>query len=292
MTAVAFRRFLASRRAVGCPTEALTWLQGSYDRFQAFRGRRAITPALCRAYLSHLRQGGLPAAEVRGAWRGARIYLRWMVEQGALDEAVLLPGPPPELTYREALTAEDIERIVIAAPDQRSALLVWAFWTTGLRSEKLRALRWADLDFAAHGLRTRDAAGQQVELALPVSLAEPLQAWRSRSTSPWVFGVASSPPTAAEVQQLIRLAGERAGYPHLAPGQLQYAWLRQYFRSGGPRSSAELQARLAQPFRIRGFSIPNLTTFEELRRAHAQHSPLEAALRPQKPSRPSLRRTR
>lgn len=290
MTRALFRRFLESRRGLGCTPGSLAWLETAYGRFQAFRGRRQVTGTLCRQYLSHLRLSGLPAAEVRGLWRGLRVFLRWAVEQGELDETVLLPGPPVEVTYRDALTEEDVERIVIAAEDRRAALLLWAFSTTGLRSEKLRALRWEDVDFGRRVLWTRDETGQRVEIPLPSSLADPLRAWKGDAPSSWVFSTEEAPLTATEVRQLVRSAGERAGFPFLAPGQLQYAWLRRYFRAGAPRLSAELQTLLAQPFRVRGLFIPNLITPEELRRAYDRCSPMEAIWRSQNPSRSRSRR--
>lgn len=292
MSGVLFKQFLASRQVMGCPPSSLTWMKDAHNRFKRFQGGRPLDDRLCRQYLSSLQTSGLPAAEVRREWRGLRIFLRWAVEQGELDKRVLLPGPPVRTTYRDALSAHDVERIIIAAPDpdQRGAVLLWAFWTTGLRSEKLRALRWDDVDFDLRVLRVASITGQRVAVPLPSSLADPLRDWKGKSKSAWVFSAGNSPLSALEVWQLVRGAGQKAGFPFLSPGQFQYSWLREYLRNGGPRLSPDIQARLAQPFHVRGFYIPNLFTLDELREAHARHSPMEAALRSLPPSLSSPRR--
>ncbi|WP_027482060.1 tyrosine-type recombinase/integrase [Deinococcus pimensis] len=283
-----FKRFLASRRALGSTPATLTWLEDAYRPFRVFSGRDPVDRSLCRAYLLHLQGSGLPPEDVRRAWRGIRVFLRWAVEQGELDERVLLPGPAAQVRFRDALTSEDIQRVVAAAQDHQTALLVWTLFTTGWRSEKVLTLTWQDVDFERHLLWTTDHEGERVSIHLPTALEGPLRDWRRSSSSGWVFSLAGNPLSSAEVRQQLRAAGEKAGLPFLAPGQLQYAFLRVYFRSGMTRSSSDLQALLAQPFRVRGFHIPNLVTQDELRAAHAAASPFEHALRssPSKPRPP------
>lgn len=292
MTPRLFRSFLATRRELGSTTPTLARLEAAYSRFRAFQGRRRITAVLCRQYLSQLRQSGLPPEEVRSLWTGLRVYLRWAVEEGQLDESVLLPRLSLPTTYRDALTEEDVERIVSAARDRRAALLLWSFWTTGWRSEKLRALRWEDVDFERQLLWTADATGDRLAVPLSASLLDPLLAWKETTTSRWVFGSGDKPISASEVRQLVREAGERAGFPFLTPGQFQYAWLRWYFRRGGLRSSSELQALLAQPFRVLGFHIPNLVTVAEMRAVHSRVSPVNVLFGDKKssPSKPRRKR--
>lgn len=107
------------------------------------------------------------------------LFLRGFFEWLGLDVKVPVVRKPRRSRV-EALRAEDVHKLIMAARDPLDLLIVALLFETGLRAQEAVGLQWRDIDFSRREIRVRNAKygeerivlyGQLTEQALQLILA-------------------------------------------------------------------------------------------------------------------------
>jgi len=131
-----------------------------------------VTPETIRKALARTKARGL-SPQTQNAYRtAAHGFFAWLVREEKLDEnpvsrvARVREGEPSRT--RRALTQEELQRLVDAAPPHRGVCYLLAA-TTGLRRSELASLAWEDVDLEAATIRVRaDHAKNRKTAVLPL----------------------------------------------------------------------------------------------------------------------------
>jgi hypothetical protein len=149
----------------------------------------AGTAKLCRALISLLRQytGEQPEGDAEGflAWLERRGWSRDSVRTAAYflraAGAGGLKAPPTGPAAREALTAEELRKLLEAARGEgfHAYALVALLGLCGLKAAEALSLRWGDIDFAGGALTLRAGGGVR-RAAAPRELLSYLARYKGR----------------------------------------------------------------------------------------------------------------
>ena len=134
--------------------------------------------------------------------------------------------PNSELRPREHLTEREVEKLIVAAKDNRhghrDATMILIGFRHGLRASELCELQWTDVEFETATLHIRRAKGGT--MATHPLLGDELRALRAlkrESKSPFIFvSERGAPFSVSGLQKLIERAGNAAKigfklHPHM-----------------------------------------------------------------------------
>jgi integrase len=163
-----------------------------------------VRPGPFAKWLLAYRQGGRSGRSSNQYLESWRAFLGWCVEDKRLAEDPLASVKPLEkyetVRKRRALSVEELERLLAAAPSDRRLQYLTAAYT-GLRRSELRALRWSDL----YGVWNEDA-DPRIEL-------------RASTTKNWEGGVIPLHPRLVAALRVsykrIIPAGMKESYPDM-----------------------------------------------------------------------------
>lgn len=217
---------IESMDSEGYLDEFITWMevkgyrpgtirQYSYDvrRFLRWLGRDAAeaTPDDIWRYLTHLRRSrGLADRTLLRRIASLRTFYRFMEQRHFVEQnPVEVERPRVRRALPSVLTREEVERLIEAAGDDRSRLLLRTLYVTGMRVGELCELTWDRVNLKDGVILVRSGKGgkDRVVLIDPETAGE-LRALRESSgnSNGRVFDV--SPRT---VQRIVKAAAERAG---------------------------------------------------------------------------------
>lgn len=215
-----------------------------------------ITPAFIRKALTTVADKGLSGATQNGYRVALSGLFGWLVEDERWPTNPVSHVRPVEkgepTRERRALSREELDRLVAAAPQRRGvAYLVAA--TAGVRRSELGALRWADVDLDAATLRVRATTAKNRREAiqpLPPGTVAALRAWRGlRQPADRVFDHVPS-------TKGLRADLKRAGLAYTnAAGTCDFHALRVTYAT----MLAKAGVSLAQAQRLMRHSDPKLT---------------------------------
>jgi integrase len=144
-----------------------------------------VTPAWIRRALALVAEKGVSAATVNGYRVALSGLFGWLVEDQRWPSNPVAHVKPVEkgesTRERRALSREELDRLVAAAPQRRGVAYLLAA-TSGLRRSELAALTWADIDLDAATLRVRATTAKNRREAtqpLPPGTVAALRAWRA-----------------------------------------------------------------------------------------------------------------
>lgn len=243
-------RFLLDLRALG-RAEATQKAYGTDARWLLrYLGHEgialsAVTRGVLRGYLRHLTEH-YEGGTVHRKFHGAKVFLRWCVEEGILEQdpaqglaLARLPDKDPVVA-----TDEEVEKILRAARHDLPALaaLMLLAYTGARRSELLGAL-WGDIDWERRTLRLRGKGGHNRTVPLVKPVLEVLLALRGRewtgSEDPLLVNRFGQPLGRDGLRKVVDRYTKEAGITrHLTPHA---------FRHG---VASRLAARAVDPFTI------------------------------------------
>lgn len=209
----AWRAAPATDDAPSVPTLADFWPRVVSDHYEANRKKPSTIDAAKAIYRVHLapalgrrpldaitaadvarlkgRLAALSAKTVNNVLsvlsRALRCAVAWGVLPAMPCRIEILPTPTPERDWYEV---DEYRRLVDAAADRRTLLLVLLGGSAGLRRGEIRALRWTDVDIARRQISVRTAlwrahegttkGGRTRIVPMTKELADELHAYRAR----------------------------------------------------------------------------------------------------------------
>jgi len=114
--------------------------------------------------------------------------------------------PRPEKVIKEVLTKEEVERLINAAPTQKSKLIIGFLYSTGIRISELTNLRKTDLDIEnSQGIVKRGKGKKDRLLFFSKSLIGPMNEYLAAIEGEFVFpGWAGKSMSPRNVQNLLK----------------------------------------------------------------------------------------
>lgn len=167
---------------------------------------------------------------------------------------------------RKYLTPAEIERLVAIAKKRgrygrRDALAILVCYRHALRVSELVALRWAQIDWAAHRLTVQRRKGSISGVAHPILADETRGRKALQREQPagaqFVFTGERGPVSVAWFQRILQRVGAEAGLPNVHPHQLRHA--AGFALADKGRDLREIQLHLGHK------AISNTTQYVELR---------------------------
>jgi site-specific recombinase XerD len=291
--------FLLSRQAMRCTPKTLTHytytVGGFVERLQGqgVRDPQSITPHHVRAYLVSLQRRGLKDTTQHAHARGIKTWLRWLVEEGDLDDNPMRRVAMPRLEARiPAPFSPDNVRALLAACDRQTPIgarnyaICLTLLDSGLRAAELVSLRIGDVDMRSglcvvmgKGAKMRQVrVGAKARGAVVRMLGYRQDAANGAALWMGYTGQGTETGTALSIhglQTLLHRLGKQAGVMPCAPHRFRRTFALWCLRDGmdlhslrmlmGHSSLAVLQRYLA----LAG---------EDIERAHIAHSPVDNLL--------------
>ncbi len=198
---IEYERELQRRRS--SPVHVRRTIQRVTDLIGKARRLGEVSPGAIRSALDRVVAKGVSARTINGYRLALSGFYTWLVREGRWPtnpvKQVAPVQPGEKSRERRALTAEELGRLLDAAPPHR-ALLYRVAATTGLRRGELAALRWADVDLEAATLRVRASTSKNRREAvqpLPEGTVTALGAARNGGQIPAapVFAAVPGTPT-------------------------------------------------------------------------------------------------
>lgn len=119
------------------------------------------TPAITRAYFVSLIEAGYRQGTQNTSGRAIRTFARWCMAEELMDSDPLrnvkIPAPPKEVL--PSLSAQDIAKLLAAAPDARGRAMCLFLVDSGVRISEMCALNGADVDLASGQVLVRSGKG-------------------------------------------------------------------------------------------------------------------------------------
>jgi site-specific recombinase XerD len=148
-------------------------------------------------------------------------FLKW-----AEEESNIAPQQPlrfrklPHVRPMPIILSFEEVRAFIEAAEKPFNILFKMFFYLGLRNRAARTLRWDDIDWAKHALKTVEKGNKVKWHPIPDDLLIDLRAHYVTSTSKWIFASNLKNKPISNIKRAVKRAKEKAGikkriYPHL-----------------------------------------------------------------------------
>lgn len=164
-----YKTFLVDRKARGFSPGTIRYYEdklGQFVRWAKAEGAQTVdqvTPALVRTYLVHLQDRGLKENTVAGASRAVHAFGNWLAAEGLVKVSPTANIPYPKMAKRilPAFTAEEVKRLLTAAPDARARAAILFLLDTGVRAAECVKLDGRDIDLKTGAVQVREGKGRK-----------------------------------------------------------------------------------------------------------------------------------
>jgi integrase len=153
-----FEDFILSREAALCSPETIDFYQRMLKPFLTMANGGQPSNRLVREFLLTVAQRGVSSATVHAHARAVRAFLRFAYEEGWIEEPVTVRMPRLEQKRMEALSPEDVKRVLDVC-GARDRSLVMTLIDSGLRRGEALALDWEDIDIHTGAVHVRRGKG-------------------------------------------------------------------------------------------------------------------------------------
>lgn len=293
-----YESFLLDREAQRCTPKTLTHYTYTLGTFVGWLQRcginspEEITSHHIRAYLVELQRRGLRDTTQHAHARGIKTWLRWLVNEGELDESPMCRVSMPRLDKRiqPPFSPEEIKALLAACntktpKDLRDRAMTLALLDSGLRASEFVGLRVNSVDMRSGLVTVMGKGHKQRTVRFGAKTRQAILRYLARRSEPTqdsplciayrTDGEERSPLTLRGLQMVFRNLGERAGVTPCHPHRFRRTFALWCLRDGmdlhslrllmGHSSLAVLQRYLA----LAG---------EDIERAHRLHSPVDNLL--------------
>jgi len=293
-----YEAFLLDREAARCTPKTLTHYAYTVGSFVGWLPQHdincpsGITAHHIRAYLVDLQRRGLRDTTQHAHARGIKTWLRWLVDEGELEDTPMRRVSMPRLEQRiqPPFSPEDIKALLAAcktkAPkDLRDRAMTLALLDSGLRASEFVGLRVDSLDIRSglvrvigkghkqrtvrFGAKTREAILRYLARRRQATQDSPL--WMAYRTN----GKERGPLTLRGLQMAFRYSGKRAGIMPCHPHKFRRTFALWCLRDGMDLHSLRLlMGHSSLDVLQRYLALAG----EDIERAHRLHSPVDNLL--------------
>lgn len=179
------REFIATLQAAGASKETIRAYTAAIRDFLSFIGDKPLKEITLRDVVNWRNErltNGFPGSKTddKSRWQVTLHYYTILLRRFFkwLGLRVKIPGTRRLPAKIEALSDEEVARLLLAAKRPRDKLILQLLLTTGLRSRELLELRVGDIDFDKGVIRVRGAKyGKERLITAPKDVFEALEAW-------------------------------------------------------------------------------------------------------------------
>jgi len=179
------REFIATLQAAGASKETIRAYTAAIRDFLSFIGDKPLRDVTLRDVVNWRNDrltNGFPGSKTgdKSRWQVTLHYYTILLRRFFkwLGLRVKIPGTRRLPARIEALSDEEMTRLLLAAKKPRDKLILQLLVTTGLRSRELLELRVGDVDFNKGVIRVRGAKyGKERLITAPKEVFEALEAW-------------------------------------------------------------------------------------------------------------------
>ena len=290
----AVESFIRARQADGRAPRTIKDYHRVLDPFADWCGERGIAPgALDRAgvreYVAGLRERGWSESTVAIHIRNLRAFLRWLREEGLVEDDLARAVRAPRRTAREEepLSPEEVRALIQACQNdddngKRDLALLLCFLDTGLRLGEMALLRRSSVHFGDDGTAWIQVYAPKVRsyrfVFLGKTATRALSAYLSDRDDPedalWV-GKDGNPMSTQGIYKAIKRRAEQAGVGRLHPHLLRKTFATAWLDNGGDverlRIIAGWQSLDMLPVYVR-------SAIRQLEQAHRRAGPVDRLL--------------
>jgi site-specific recombinase XerD len=248
------------------------------------------TPTLIRMYFVSLQQTVSARGKARSPHTVAsyaisiRAFCHWLHREEliATDIVARVKVPKAPILAKPTLASEDLQRLLDAAKDSRTAVrdvaLLLLALDTGLRCAELASLRAEDIFWPERTAKVMGKGGRERFVVFSPPTAKAMQRYglkgRSEEETAFFQTEEGQALTTSGVYQLCRRIGKRAGI-HLNPHKLRHSFVTLSLRNGA--SPFLVQAQCGHRTLQTTLRYTHLLT-EDLAKAHEAISPVASSL--------------
>ena len=223
--------FIAGKRVEGLSPKTLKNYRLYLDKFAAAVNRDvdSVTTDDVRGYLGGLR---MKDSSLQTVVATLRSFFAWLHREETIQRNPMNRIPSPKAgkrKMRKSLTAEELERLRLAADTKRERALIEVFFSTGCRLAEVERIRLADVDFRDRSIRVLGKGGKERVVYFSVRaqllLLDYLNERDHRSADALFCNVRApyGPMSARSIQKTVKALGEAAQLPQeLHPHKLRH----------------------------------------------------------------------
>lgn len=228
----AYSVFLVDRKARGFTTSTVRYYEQKLGAFVTWAEQDGVHTIAqlkadtVRAYIVCLQERGLKEATVIGAARAVRAFSNFAVAEGwvARSPMATVPNPKPAKRILPAFSAEEVVRLLTAAPDARARALVLFLLDTGLRAAEAAKLNGGDIDLQSGTVRVNEGKGRKDRISFLGAKSRralvtyyAAAGWPAQDEAVWRNERTGERLTDSGLRQLLHEVGEQARVDHCHP---------------------------------------------------------------------------
>lgn len=289
--------FLIDREAQNASPKTLEWYQ--YALLQTFRNfmvsqdverTEDITPGILRRYIIHLSDRGHNPGGVANVYSAAKVYLNWFTAEyspaGWVNPLTKVKPPRKTKEIEQPISPEDFRALLKVCDgntflDARDSAIFYVLLDSGIRRQELADLNVGDVDMKNGDVLVQSGKGRKTRYTFVSAKTRRALAkyFRFRdeahTTSPLWVTARGERLKPSGLRQIVRRRAEAAGIE--CPGFHDF---RRAFAVNALRSGMDL-VTLQRMLGHADLNVINrylALVGEDLRRAHAEHSPVDHML--------------
>ncbi|MCS7231621.1 MAG: tyrosine-type recombinase/integrase [Elusimicrobiota bacterium] len=243
-----FDNFIFLSQVNGKKPKTITWYKEILTPFVNSTSLEELNILTIRKYIATLKKRGLKEATIHCHIRALRTFLKFLYEEGYLEENLSQKIKSPKLPkqYPYVLSDEDIHKLIKACNKNlwegfRNYVIIILILDTGIRLSELINLTLQDINWAKKSIFIRNGkGGKDREVYMGRTLARELNKWiKMRGFFPYeerVFITRQGYPLNKRmVDKIFQRLSEKAGIKNVrcSPHTLRHTFATNFIRNGG-----------------------------------------------------------
>lgn len=286
------RAFIMDRKSQNMSAKTIRWHTHSLQKFTDYleQSNNLVptqwTRSTMREFIVHLQDSGLSEASVRTCVNSVWAFVRWIYEEGYIDENIVAKVKKPKVSkkQKESISSSDLLKILDAASrtinKERDVAIILLMVDTGLRAQEICNLTVGDFHHEESLILVREGKGKKDRL-VPIDTRAAMAIYKYlgkkrplnlKKDEPLFLSKRHTFLTTFGLNQLIHRLEKKAGLDGVHPHRFRHTYALHYLRNGGDALSLQ---------RVLGHTTLDVTRIyvnmmtEDLSRVHEIASPVK-----------------
>ncbi len=217
-----YQDFILSRQAALLSPRTIEFYERTVGELISFLNEKGIfepdgiSSALIRGYFSSVAERGVASATVHAHARGARVFLRFLKEEGYISTPINVKMPRVEQKKMRVLSPDELSQILKVCKKPRDKALILFLVDSGMRRSEACALNWIDVDIPSGVVNIRRSKSKKARsVFIGVKTRRALLSYRRSIThedsDPLFQTQTGTRLTPSGFRQVIRRISEKSG---------------------------------------------------------------------------------